>query len=155
MSENSNPKVWGPVLWKELHTITFKYPVKIDNNNPKDKEIREKVRRLFLDLRSTIPCKRCRDSYKIFIKQLPIDPYLGSREDLSYWLYKIHNKVNAKLRNYERLEYTKSIQQLEEHARLHRMSPASFMRAKNELRQQILITGPDPSFEYVKKMYTR
>ena len=44
-----------------------------------------------------MPCKYCRDSYMDFIKENPIDNNLNSRNDLTKWLYNIHNKVNNKL----------------------------------------------------------
>lgn len=150
---DSNPKVWGPILWRKLHTLTFKYPIKIDPNNPIDRKIQQTVKQLFMDLRNTIPCKKCRDSYRIFLKEMPIDPHLGSRDALTRWLYRLHNKVNAKLRNLERTTYVKSIQQLEEQARIRRMSPNEFTIMKKMLKDKILITGPDPSFEYVKSLY--
>ena len=153
MSIDSNPKVWGPVLWKKLHTITFNYPIKIDNTNKDDVAIRDAVRKIFLGLRNTIPCKACRDSYREFIRASPIDSHLGSRENLSYWLYEIHNKVNAKLRNLEREQFKVALQQLDEYARLHRVSPPQYQHMKYRLSCQIKITGPDPSFNEVKRMY--
>ncbi len=85
---------WGPHGWFFLHTITFNYPEK----NP-SKEIQSKYRQLFNNLEFTLPCKYCRESYKKFIKELPIDDYLGNRAKLTKWLFKIHNKVNKKLRD--------------------------------------------------------
>ena len=38
-----------------------------------------------------------RESYKDFVKILPIEKFLNSRKDLCLWLYKIHNMVNEKL----------------------------------------------------------
>lgn len=150
---SNNPKIWGPVLWRKLHTLSFQYPMKIDENDPTDAKIQDTVRKLFMELRNSIPCKTCRDSYRMFLKQMPIEPHLGGREALSKWLYRLHNKVNAKLRNLERAKYTQSIMQLEEEARLRRMSSDQFNKMKQLLKQSILITGPDPTFEYVKNQY--
>jgi hypothetical protein len=44
-----------------------------------------------------LPCKFCRESYKKFTKELPIDDYLNSKKDLIFWIYSIKNKVNKKL----------------------------------------------------------
>ena len=87
-----NTAFWGPSGWKFLHTLTFIYP---ENPNFNDKvKIRE-----FMNLLSFIlPCKYCRLSFSKYIKSLPIDNYLDSRTKIIEWLYKIHNKINKKLR---------------------------------------------------------
>jgi hypothetical protein len=82
---------WGPHAWEYLHTVTFAYPEEpsaIDKQDYYD---------LFSNLRTTLPCKHCRDSYSIFFKHIPIDNYLDSRYGLVFWLYVIHNMVNLKL----------------------------------------------------------
>lgn len=86
-------KFWGPGAWKFLHSIAFNYP-----ENPTEANKRH-YKTLFTNFKFTLPCKYCRESYAEFLQELPIDPYLGSRQKLSMWLYKIHNKVNDKLRN--------------------------------------------------------
>lgn len=148
-----NPRVWGPILWKKLHTITFKYPKVINPKNPDDVRLKKRVRKLFMDLKNTIPCKACRESYRRYIQELPIDGNLNSREKLSFWLYRIHNKVNAKLRRQESEDFRKALHQLEEYARVHRVSPQQFQDMKKRLKNQIMITGPDPTFADVKQMY--
>lgn len=85
-------KAWGPGLWKFLHITSFNYP---ENPTPTDMA---HYKALFLNLQYTLPCKYCRESYARFVTEIPIDPYLRSRKTLAYWLYKIHNKVNNKLR---------------------------------------------------------
>lgn len=87
-----NTKFWGPPGWKFLHTLTFNYPI-----NPSEKQ--KKLYKTYFELTGDIlPCKYCRQSYKKFIKKLPIDDYLNCREDIIKWLYNIHNMVNDKLR---------------------------------------------------------
>ena len=86
-------KSWGPHGWFFLHTITFNYP---DDPSEENKYYHKQ---LFLNFSETLPCKYCRNSYKKFVKELPIEPYLESKKLLAIWLYKIHNKVNDKLRN--------------------------------------------------------
>ena len=150
---SNNPKVWGPIYWRRLHKTTFRYPEHIDPNNQQHQLIKARVRALFMSLKTTIPCKMCRDSYRGYLRQMPIDGYLGSREKLSYWLYKIHNKVNAKLRKMEHDQYNASLQKVEEYARIHRISPAQLASIKSTLKAQIMTTRADPTFEYVKRMY--
>ena len=82
----TNPKIWGPPLWDILHYLTFQY-------NPKDAK---KIERIFtFHLTNLMPCKHCRIHYRKYIKAHPIQ--LQSRESLSRWLVKIHNKTNAQL----------------------------------------------------------
>lgn len=98
LSSNSNngmiTKIWGPPLWKSLHTITFGFPI---NPSYQDKI---KYKNFFESLGDVLPCKYCRESYKKFIDepdtQLTFD-VLNNRYTLSKWLYDIHNKVNNKL----------------------------------------------------------
>lgn len=82
---------WGPDGWILLHSITFNYPLK-----PTQKD---KINHLlfFNTLQFILPCKYCRESFSDFMKQLPIDNYLDSRNKISKWLYNIHNLVNNKL----------------------------------------------------------
>jgi adenine-specific DNA methylase len=44
-----------------------------------------------------LPCKYCRESYQIYYKYFPIDPFLDSREGVCYWLYKLHGLINQKI----------------------------------------------------------
>lgn len=81
---------WGSPGWKFLHTIAHNYDPTI--HKPSD------YKQFFELIGEMLPCKYCRESYKGFVAELPIDPYLGSQRDLTKWLYLIHNKVNDKLR---------------------------------------------------------
>ena len=90
-------KIWGPPGWLFLHSISFGYPYLIDKNNKEDLRKRDEYKNFFLYIGKVFPCRYCRESYEEFIKEIPIDHFLSSREDLCYWLYIIHNKVNNKL----------------------------------------------------------
>jgi len=90
-------KVWGPPGWLFLHCITFGYPFKIDPNNTEHVQKQRDYRDFFHLIGKVFPCKYCRDSYQGFIKDLPIEPKLDSRDNLCKWLYDVHNKVNEKL----------------------------------------------------------
>lgn len=83
---------WGRPAWKFLFTIIFSYPQKPTSRN------KYEMKEFFTSLGNILPCKYCRDSYKKYIKQIPIDNYLGSKKELCFWLYTLHNKVNDKLR---------------------------------------------------------
>ena len=87
-------KVWGPPGWLFLHCVTFGYPYEIDNTNA---DVPIKYANFFNALGDVLPCKTCSVSYKENIARLPVEKFLGSRRDLTYWLYQIHNMVNDKL----------------------------------------------------------
>lgn len=71
-------RYWGPSGWQLLHLIAAKGASKS-----------------FWDVIPFIlPCKFCRASLTEYYKDLPVP---DSQQDV--WLYKIHNKVNAKLRS--------------------------------------------------------
>jgi hypothetical protein len=102
---------WGPGVWKFLHSISFNYPEK-----PTQQDIDRHIQ-FFIVFGELMPCKQCRDSYKIFLQLIPIQNYLDSRAGLIYWVYQIHDKVNQKLdkgsisfktmvRNYELIRAT-------------------------------------------------
>lgn len=82
-------RFWGPSGWRLLHTITFAYM-------PYEKAA---MREFFQMLPYVLPCKYCRTSLAGYMDTYPLEPALESRETLTRWLWKIHNEVNAKLRN--------------------------------------------------------
>jgi hypothetical protein len=87
-----NTTFWGPSGWQFLHTLTFIYPESPTFND------KAKIREFMYSLSFILPCKYCRLSFTKYIKSLPIDNYLDSRKLIVEWLYKIHNKINKKLR---------------------------------------------------------
>jgi hypothetical protein len=82
---------WGPSAWEFLHTLTFNYPEKPTDDNKKY------YYELFDNLKYTLPCKFCRESFNIFFKYININDYLNDRMGITYWLFTIHNIVNYKL----------------------------------------------------------
>jgi hypothetical protein len=89
-------RYWGPSGWKLIHSITFSY----------DEKLKNKYKEFFETIAFVLPCKHCRKSYSEYILKDPIDLSVDSKEDLTKWLWRIHNKVNGKLRgqglcNYE------------------------------------------------------
>ena len=52
---------------------------------------------MLLSLGYTMPCIYCRESFKKFCKELPIESSLSGRIELMRWLYDLRNKVNEKL----------------------------------------------------------
>jgi hypothetical protein len=91
-------KVWGPPLWIGLHAITFGYPDTIDWKNEEHITRRESYYRFFELLGDVLPCKYCRQSYKVFFEELNPRPFMNKRQDIVRWFYLIHEKVNDKLK---------------------------------------------------------
>ena len=87
-----NTTFWGPSGWEFLHTLTFIYPESPSYND------KVKMQNFMNSINYILPCKYCRISFTKYSKSLPIHDYLESREKMIVWLYKIHNKVNKKLR---------------------------------------------------------
>jgi len=88
-----NTEFWGPSGWLFLHTLTFIYPEKPSYND------KVKIEKFMKNVSYILPCKYCRSSFNNYTKSLPITDFLDTREKMIEWLYKIHNKVNKKLRS--------------------------------------------------------
>ena len=80
-------KFWGPSGWKLLHLITFTY----------EPSRSKAVGKFFELIPFVLPCKFCRASLTEYMDADPID--LKSKATLTKWLWRIHNKVNDKLRS--------------------------------------------------------
>jgi hypothetical protein len=81
-------RFWGPSGWAFLHQITFAY------SHHQKKVVQE----LFETLPYILPCKFCRASLSGYLRKDPLEPALESQRSLSRWLWTIHNRVSAKLR---------------------------------------------------------
>jgi hypothetical protein len=94
-------RIWGGPAWLFLHSIAAGYPVNPDEYDIKEGNgvgyTRKVYKDFFTNTGGVLPCGLCRKSYIQFIKDLPIDDYIHSRESLFEWLFIIHNKVNDKL----------------------------------------------------------
>lgn len=88
-------KIWGPPMWESIHCIAFGYPVEPTEQNKID------YKNFFINLKNVLPCRYCRESYEDFIKndqdaKLTTEAF-KSRDTLTEWIYKLHNRVNKKL----------------------------------------------------------
>jgi hypothetical protein len=87
-------RLWGPGAWFSLHSITFGYPI-----NPTTEQ-KKQYKDYFESVGNVLPCSYCRKSYNEFISSddtMLTDDVFESRATLTLWLYKLHNRVNAKL----------------------------------------------------------
>ena len=92
--------VWGPALWHTLHTMSFNYPVK------PSKEQKKYYKEFFTNLQNVLPCKYCRDNYKVNLKTIPLTrKVLKNRDNFSRWVYDMHNLVNDRLGKKQKLTY--------------------------------------------------
>ena len=86
-----NSEIWGPYFWFTLHTVTLAYPEKptyLDKSH---------YQNFFISLQNVLPCKICQQHYHNHLKEFPISSFLGSKESLVIWCFKLHNKVNESL----------------------------------------------------------
>jgi hypothetical protein len=80
---------WGPDGHMLNHSIAYCYTFGLYDNIPK-----KIINSFFKSEKYVLPCIYCRRSYSKYIKELPIK----SEENIFKWMYKIHNKINNKLR---------------------------------------------------------
>jgi hypothetical protein len=91
---NMRTRAWGPPMWFALTCIAMGYPEK----HPTSQQ-RRAYKMFFYLLAYVLPCGLCRDSYREFVKELKLDSkVMSSRRNLVFWLFKMHNKVNKKLK---------------------------------------------------------
>ena len=84
---------WGASGWFTLEIFAMGYPL----SGPTKKQ-RLDYKRFYKSFGDTLPCNLCRDSFKKFIKEVPLDDKaLSGRKNLVFWVFKIHNLVNKKL----------------------------------------------------------
>ena len=85
-------RFWGPSGWRLLHLITF----------VADQLPQTKLYDFFRLLPFVLPCKFCRASLTDYYAVDPIPK--GQPHAYANWLYRIHNRVNGKLRDQKLLE---------------------------------------------------
>lgn len=107
-----NTYIWGPQMWRILHTVSF-YPANLATASP---DYDANVRLLLVSLQNILPCSFCRRSYVTFYNKLPSlsAPYPNadvvpsttdgvrqfsnpSEQHFVHWVYQLHNMVNLKL----------------------------------------------------------
>jgi hypothetical protein len=91
------PSVWGPVLWRAGHSVTFLYPAK--DPLPQHTAL---IRNYFAMLPHTLPCSLCGVHLIKHMEKDPLtDDVLTNRDKLTRWFVRIHNAVNADLKKPE------------------------------------------------------
>jgi hypothetical protein len=84
-------RFWGPSGWRLLHITSFQAPELPTNH----------LISFFKNLPFVLPCKFCRASLTDYYAA---DPIPEDPADYARWLYRIHNRVNGKLRDQKLLD---------------------------------------------------
>jgi hypothetical protein len=97
--------VWGPAMWLVLHCIAMNYPLE-----PTDQD-RHNYRAWFEGLAHVLPCGTCRTNFSENMRAIGYDPYVhfGSRMQLSYLMYRLHNNVRKMQGKATTMTYTESV----------------------------------------------
>jgi Erv1 / Alr family len=147
-------KKWGPPLWVGLFScIMGGYPVHLDPYNKEHKEIKKHFKNMFESFAYTMPCVFCRNSYKIFVKDIPMEPFMKGRIEMMYWLYLIRDKVNNKLIAQELKCFNDEKKRLKNLVYAGRLSEAEYYQRVEAFRQETLVTQLSPPFEEVLEKY--
>lgn len=93
-------KIWGPIIWTALHTISFNYPV-----NPTEED-KTHYKDFIYSLRYVLPCKYCRINLTKNLKEKPLQMcHMESRATFSKYIYELHELVNKMLGKKSGLTY--------------------------------------------------
>ena len=138
---------WGPHAWFFLFSsIHGAYPVKLDLSNKEHVLIKKHFKQLFQNLQYVMPCIFCRNSFKIFLKELPIDPFMSGRIQMMYWLYLIRDKVNQKLIRQEKICYNNEKKILKNKCYNNEMSKEEYYNMVSDFKNKTFLTQPSPPF---------
>lgn len=88
----SNPHVWGPSYWFNLHTSALFYPI---DPSP---IVRDRMKARILAIPIEIPCAACKPHASAFIESVRdrLDHIVSSRKNLFNFYVDFHNKVNQR-----------------------------------------------------------
>jgi hypothetical protein len=90
-------QIWGPALWRILHSLTEKsemYKTKIQQADEQRIWFN-----LLSSLKFSLPCPVCKSHFSEYIQKHPLVLLLASpigiKERVREWLYNLHSRVNA------------------------------------------------------------
>lgn len=81
-----DPKIWGPGLWKYLHSAAASA-----SSQQKRKDFVEMIKALA----KTLPCEKCKAHFLQNLQTFKITDYMTSNESLFMWTYNMHDAVNV------------------------------------------------------------
>ena len=138
---------WGPSAWDTFFIFSRNYPDKLNEKNKEHLLIKKSTKQFYASLIYILPCKYCRESFKGFFKTIPIDEYLGCKDDLTYWLYLVKDLVNKKLINQEQKLFQEKLSKL--------LLKTDDKKQIEKLKKEVFFTKPTPSFESVIEHYDK
>lgn len=87
-----NLGIWGKHLWISIHFIALSYP-----HEPTKEDI-QNYRDFFENLKTVIPCSKCRKKYTKHLQIRPLTKdVLSNQLSLFEWTVDIHNLTNESL----------------------------------------------------------
>jgi hypothetical protein len=151
-NSGANTKYWGSRLWDSLFvSIIARYPVRINTSD--DLEIKQAFKYMLTSLSVMLPCIFCRNSFKGFLEELPIEPYLIGRIELMYWLYQMKDKVNKKLIKSEHVCYNNEKAKLKAMFYTKEITEDEYYKRVQVFKGENFMTIPTPSFKEVLDKY--
>jgi hypothetical protein len=78
--EDIDPKVWGPVAWAFLDSVVLSYPQAASYQD------QLWMTDFMTNLSDALPCAKCRENFKLYIRQNPVQQNAFSRSSISSWL---------------------------------------------------------------------
>ena len=147
-----NTRFWGCRLWDSLFvSIIGRYPIRIKTSD--DIEIKHAFKSMLTNLSIIMPCIFCRNSFKDFLEQLPIEPYLIGRIELMYWLYQMKDKVNQKLIYQENICYNDEKKKLKNMFYKNQITEQEYYQKVKQFKIETFITILSPPFKEVLDKY--
>ena len=90
----SDPRGFGPIVWKALHTLAVNYPIKAS----KDKQ--KQCCRFLYSLSHLLPCESCGKEFRKFLKKNDYQHCVQGRMQLTILLMNAHNNIKKHTRPY-------------------------------------------------------
>lgn len=145
-------RFWGCRAWDFLFvSILGRYPIKVITKE--DLEIKQAFKSMLTNLSLVMPCIFCRNSFKEFLQELPIEDYLIGRIELMYWLYLMKDKVNKKLIKLEHNCYNDEKSKLKGMFYNKEISEEEYYKKVKEFKYDNFVTIPTPPFKEVLDKY--
>jgi len=102
-----DPSKWGSPTWTFFHSVGFDAPERLSG---KQQKFYKEFYTTYIS--NLLPCGGCREHYKMWLKVIPINPFLATRCHLTYWIYIIHNLVRLSMGKHQR-SYAKIVKKYE------------------------------------------
>ena len=140
-------KKWGPSGWYFLFScIMGAYPSQLDIRNKEHRKIKKHFKNMFENLGYTMPCVFCRESFKQFYKELPIENFMSGRIQLMKWLYLIKDKVNKKLIKQEKECFNREKRKLKRQYDLNKITKQEYQKLLDKIKKENTFTKKSPPF---------